>query len=272
MRWDGSVTLPLIIAIVTVLTSLIVEPVERAGSIRALSVLTFNVHHGAGMDGVVDLDGLAAEIAVSGADVVGLQEVDRHYGDRTGFVDQPAELAARLDMQVAFAPNYVLEPLTSGAPPREHGVVLLSRFPILSSAQTLLPKAVPEEEQRGLLEAVIDVDGVAVRVLTTHLEPGVTAARLLQAQAVAAVVERSVEPVVLTGDLNATPDAPEITTLTTLLADSHVGPAGFTYPVEAPAVRIDYVLADGRFERSEVLSTASSDHVPVLARVLLGVP
>ncbi|MBC8091719.1 MAG: endonuclease/exonuclease/phosphatase family protein [Pseudonocardia sp.] len=262
----------LMVAILTALASLVTVPVSQAGSIRALTVLTFNIHHGAGADGVVDLDRLAAEIAATGADVVTLQEVDRHYGERTSFVDQPVELAARLGMAQVFAPNYVLEPPAPGAPPREHGTVILSRFPIVGSTQTLLPKAVPEEEQRGLLEAVLDVDGTAVRVLTTHLEPGDTPARLLQAQAVAAVVERSAEPVVLTGDLNATPDAPEITTLTSILADSHTSGAGFTYPVEAPAVRIDYVLAQGRFERSEVLGTASSDHRPLLARVLVGVP
>ncbi|WP_300016192.1 endonuclease/exonuclease/phosphatase family protein [Pseudonocardia sp.] len=236
---------------------------------RDLSVLTFNIHHGAGPDGVVDLDRVAAEIAATGADVVALQEVDRHYGQRTGFADQPAELAARLDMAAVFAPNYVLDPPTPGAPPREHGTVILSRLPIVSHTHTLLPRGTAaEEEQRGLLEAVVDVRGVAVRVMTTHLESDFAQSRLPQAQAVAAAVQRSAEPVVLTGDLNGAPGAPEVTTLTALLADSGVHGAP-TFPAWAPTARIDYVLAGFRVVSSEVLATSSSDHRPVLAGVAL---
>jgi endonuclease/exonuclease/phosphatase family metal-dependent hydrolase len=232
-----------------------------------LSVLTFNIHHGAGPDGVVDLDRVAAEIAATGADVVGLQEVDRHYGERTGFADQPAELAARLGMEMVFAPNYVLDPLTPDAPPREHGTVILSRFPIVSDAHTLLPRGTAaEEEQRGLLEAVVDVGGVAVRIMTTHFEADFAESRVPQARAVAAAVERSAEQVVLTGDLNGTPSAPEVTMLTALLADSAVG-GGLTFPAWAPSARIDYVLTGSRATSSEVLATASSDHRPVLATV-----
>ena len=232
---------------------------------REVSVLTFNIRHAAGPDGRVDLGRVAAEIAATGADVAGLQEVDRHYGERTGFADQPAELAARLGMQMVFAPNYVLDPLTPDAPAREHGTVILSRFPIVSRTHTLLPRTTsPVEEQRGLLEAVIDVRGVAVRFMTTHLEADFAVSRLPQARAVAAAVERSVEPVVLTGDLNGSPSAPEVTTLTALLVDSGVDGA-YTFPARAPTVRIDYVLSGSRATRSEVLGTASSDHRPVLA-------
>jgi endonuclease/exonuclease/phosphatase family metal-dependent hydrolase len=251
--------------VLTVLATLGCSSAEQSTAGRGLSVLTFNIHHGAGPDGVVDLDRVAAEIAATGADVVGLQEVDRHYGERTGFADQPAELAARLGMEMVFAPNYVLEPLTPDAPPREHGVVILSRFPILAESRTLLPKGVPEEEQRGLLEAVIDVRGEPIRIMTTHLEADSAASRPPQARVVAAAVARSTEPVVLTGDLNGTPSAPEVTMLTALLADSGAGVGGPTFPAWAPTARIDYVLTGARGARSEALATVSSDHRPVLA-------
>lgn len=259
----------LLALLLTVLAALGCSSAGQPTPVRELSVLTFNIHHAAGPDGVVDLDRVAAEIAATGAEVVGLQEVDRHYGERTGFADQPAELAARLGMEMVFAPNYVLDPLSRGAPPREHGTVILSRFPIVASAHTLLPRTTaPEEEQRGLLEAVIDVRGVAVRVMTTHLEADFAVSRLPQARAVAVAVARSTEPVVLTGDLNGTPDAPEVTALTALLADSAVNGA-FTFPAGVPTARIDYVLTEGRSERSEVLATAASDHRPLLARVVV---
>ena len=48
-----------------------------------LTLLSYNIHNGVGLDGVLDLDRIADVIAASGADVVGLQEVDRHRRERS---------------------------------------------------------------------------------------------------------------------------------------------------------------------------------------------
>jgi endonuclease/exonuclease/phosphatase family metal-dependent hydrolase len=194
--------------------------------------------------------------------VVGLQEVDRHFDARSGFADQPAELAAMLDMDVAYAPNVDL----AGAPPRQYGIAILSRFPITSVRHTLLPS---DREQRGLLEAVIDVGGTAVRFMTTHLDVNSAAVRRRQARVIEAAVARSAEPVVLTGDLNASPDVPEVTALTALLTDTHRGSGGLTIPSDAPTARIDYVLS-AFGGTSTVPVTMASDHRPVLATLPIG--
>ena len=228
---------------------------------RTLTVLSFNIHHGAGEDGVFDLDRLAGEIRRTHADVIGLQEVDRHYGERSGWTDEPAELAARLGMHVVYGANLDLEPPAAGQPRRQYGTAILSRYPILNWRNTLLPKGNPADEQRGLLDAVVNVRGVTVRVLNTHLQHDSADSRLLQAKVVAGAVVASQEPVVLTGDLNATPDTPEITTITAHLRD---GGNAFTYPAPVPTARIDYVLTDGFPLYSKVLPTAASDHRPVL--------
>jgi endonuclease/exonuclease/phosphatase family metal-dependent hydrolase len=237
---------------------------------RPITVLSFNIHHAVGPDGRLDLPRVAAEIRVSNADVVGLQEVDRHFGARSEWADQPAELAALLGMHVAYAANLDLDPPAAGQPRRQYGTALLSRYPILSWRNTLLAKARPTEEQRGLLEAVVDVRGLAVRVMNTHLQHDNAASRVLQTQVIAGAVRASAEPVVLVGDLNATPATAEIRTLTDFMVDSHVAAGrgdGATYPVEAPVSRIDYVLTVGMWPiTSRVLPTAASDHRPVLAR------
>lgn len=242
-------------------------------AVRELTVLTFNIHHGQGVDGRVDLDRVAAEIRHSGAWVVGLQEVDRHWGGRSAFADQPAELGKRLGMEVAFGPNVDLGPRTPGAPRRRYGTAVLSAFPIVSSHSTPLPTGGAGEEQRGLLETVLDVQGVPVRMMDTHFEHTSAVTRGLQARVVAAAVRRSAEPVVLTGNLNATPQAAEIVTLTALLGDAHAAAGtgdGCTYPVDAPVARIDHVLASrARFLGSEALPSASSDHRPVVAELLV---
>jgi endonuclease/exonuclease/phosphatase family metal-dependent hydrolase len=240
-----------------------------AAEARPLVVLSFNIHHAGGLDGVVDLDRLAAEIRRTHADVVGLQEVDRHYGERSGWADQPAELASRLGMHVVYGANLDLEPPAAGQPRRQYGTAILSRHPIVEWRNTLLPKGTPAEEQRGLLEAVVDVHGLKVRAMTTHLQHDSAASRLLQATVVADAVRASWEPVVLTGDLNATADKPEVAAITAVLRDSHREGDGFTYPAEAPAARIDFVLTDGMPLLNRVLTTESSDHLPVLAALVV---
>lgn len=243
-----------------------------AAPARPLTVLSFNIHHAAGVDGVFDLDRLAAEIRRTRADVVGLQEVDRHFGARSGWIDEPANLASRLGMHVVFGANLDLEPPEPGQPRRQYGTAILSRYPIVEWRNTLLPKGNPTEEQRGLLAAVLDVRGVPVRFMTTHFQHDNAVSRRLQADAVASAVRSAGEPVVLTGDLNATPDKPEITTLTALLTDGHAAAGhgdGFTHPADSPTARIDYVLTRGpRPVHSTVLPTTASDHRPVETKVL----
>ncbi|MGB3444874.1 MAG: endonuclease/exonuclease/phosphatase family protein [Actinophytocola sp.] len=251
------------LALVTIASPAAATPATPA---RTLTVLSFNIHHAAGEDGVFDLDRLAAEIRRTHADVIGLQEVDRHYGERSGWTDEPAELASRLGMHVVYGANLDLEPPSAGQPRRQYGTAILSRHPILRWANTLLPKVNPAEEQRGLLTAVVNVRGVQVRVMTTHLQHDSAASRGLQAQVVADAVAASKEPVVLTGDLNAPPDAPELTPLTARLRD---GGNAFTYPADVPTARIDYVLTTGLPLFSVVLPTAASDHRPVLTPLVV---
>ncbi len=90
--------------LVVVLTALLTPGPAAAGvPDRPLRVLTYNIHHGVGDDGVLDLERIARVVEDSGADVVGLQEVDRHWSARSVWLDQPAWLAERLDMHVAYA-------------------------------------------------------------------------------------------------------------------------------------------------------------------------
>ncbi|MEC8892658.1 MAG: endonuclease/exonuclease/phosphatase family protein, partial [Candidatus Poribacteria bacterium] len=43
-----------------------------------IRVMTYNIHHGEGMDGHINLDRIATLIHSANVDLVGLQEVDRH--------------------------------------------------------------------------------------------------------------------------------------------------------------------------------------------------
>ena len=240
---------------------------------RPLRVATFNIHHGAGLDGVVDLERIAGVVEQTGAEVVGLQEVDRHWSARSDFVDQATWLAERLDMHLAYGANLDQDPLTVGAPRRQYGTAILSRYRLRDVRNTLLPR--PEGgEQRGLLEAGISVRGARVRVFNTHLQHTSQVERLAQIEVIRSVLARTRESVVVLGDLNATPDTPEIAAITEDLTDAWVEAGegdGFTYDAATPHARIDYVLTSANVvaRSAVVVTTDAADHLPVVVDLAL---
>jgi len=235
--------------------------------------MSYNIQHGRGVDDRLDLARIAAGIRNSGADIAGLQEVDRHWGERSGFADQAAELARELAMHVAYGANLDLDPLTPGEPRRQYGNAILSGAPIRGWRNTLLPRT-GNLEQRGLLEALVIVRRVPVRVFTTHLQHDSQQERIAQIAAVREVIGLARESVVLAGDLNARPGTPEIDALTEDLVDAWAEAGvghGYTYSTENPHARLDYVMhsTDVMTRTAAVLRTDGSDHLPVIADLAL---
>ncbi|MFI8093336.1 endonuclease/exonuclease/phosphatase family protein [Streptomyces sp. NPDC086080] len=237
-----------------------------------LRVATFNIHAGAGQDQVFDLDRTAAALRGLRADVIGLQEVDVHWGARSDFVDEARALAQKLRMRVFFAPIYDLEPAGPDAERRRFGVAVLSRYPVLHaenheitrlSTQTPAPVPAPAP---GFAEVVVDVRGARVHVYSTHLDhradPSVRAAQVADMLAVLAA-DRG--PKILVGDFNAEAGAPELAPLWHTLRDA--GPdGGGTYPAADPVKRIDLVTVSHgvRVTAARTVATEASDHRPVV--------
>lgn len=236
-----------------------------------LRVMTYNIRSGNG-----DLAGTAAAIRAESPDVVALQEVDVHWAARSTFADQATELSQRLRMEVRFVRIYsVLDSSRAGAPPREFGVALLSRYPITAFRNDTLTRLSTQDARPiptrmpGLLDATIDVQGIAVHVFNTHLDyrkdPAV---RRAQVGEMLARIDASAGPALVFGDMNAPPAAPELAPLRARLHDAwdSSGGPGFTYPAEAPTERIDYVLVSPEFRvrRATVPATQASDHRPVV--------
>lgn len=242
----------------------------RAAAPIALRVMSYNIRSGNG-----DLARTAEAIRTLAPDLVALQEVDVHWADRSAFADQASELGARLHMDVRFARIYRL-PGAAGQPPREFGVALLSRFPITRFADDTITRLSTQEEHPaptpmpGLLEARVDVHGVPVRVFDTHLDyRRDSRVRERQVQEMLRYIDASTMPTLVFGDMNATPDAPELQPLLHRLHDAWAagsGP-GYTYPAEAPRERIDYVLVTRQFRVRDAMVpvTEASDHRPVVA-------
>ncbi|MFA6297825.1 MAG: endonuclease/exonuclease/phosphatase family protein [Nocardioides sp.] len=232
-----------------------------------LRVATFNIHGAVGPGGY-DLGGIVREIRGWDADVVLLQEVHR-YRAKSGLDDQPAELARMLGMEVVFGRNKTRTAEAEGAPRRESGTAILTRQPILSWSNQLLPN-LPGLQQRGLLRATILIAGRRVDVLNTHLQHTRGIIRVLQTRGIRRLVGRSGRPFLLGGDFNAEPGSPAMRVLDGVVTDpwTQVGVgSGLTVPPRVPRRRIDYVLyGSGGWvpEQAQVVQSAIADHRAVL--------
>ncbi len=246
------------------------ESEARGSDSRDVRVMSYNIHHGEGADGRLDLDRIAGVIRSEKAEVVGLQEVDRFWR-RSDFVDQVDYLAEELDMHAAYGANLDLSPDDPSQPRRQYGTAILSKYPIVESRNTLLPK-LGNSEQRGLLEALIKVKGAPVRFYDTHLQHNNSEERALQVRAIMEHTEDVEGPQVLVGDLNARPEAPELAPLYGRYNDAWPlggeGP-GYTIGAENPTRRIDYVFVtpDVAVRGASVPRTLASDHLPVVANL-----
>jgi endonuclease/exonuclease/phosphatase family metal-dependent hydrolase len=240
-----------------------------------LRVMSYNIAAGAG-----DIGRIAAVIRAAAPDIVALQEVDVHWGERSGFEDQAGALGDMLGMHVGFGPIYTLPGVSAEAAPRQFGLAVLSRGPILDFRNHNIPRLSTQSDEPepqllpGFLEAIVDVRGARIHVFNTHLDyradPRV---RVQQVAAMLDLLGERTAPLILMGDLNASPDTPELRPLLTRLQDAWSGSqdAGHTYPASAPRRRIDYVLLSGHFTvtAARIVPGVASDHLPVVVDVLV---
>lgn len=240
----------------------------------SLRVMTYNIQSGGG-----DLARVAQVIRDAAPGLVGLQEVDVHWAERSKFLDQATALAEELGMEVRFAPIYRLPATQPGDPPREFGVALLSKLPITSWRNDTITRLSTQEANPtpgpapGFLEAVIDAHGVPLRVFVTHLDYRADpAVRIQQVKEMLDYLGDGSGPTLLLGDLNATPNAPELQPLFQRLHDTMADRGeALTYPAEAPVKRIDYILASPQFETrsASIPATTASDHRPVIVELIM---
>jgi endonuclease/exonuclease/phosphatase family metal-dependent hydrolase len=248
------------------------------GTAVPLRVASYNIQAGIGTDGVFDLDRTAAALRDTGADVIGLQEVDGHWSDRSEFADEAEVLARSLGMNVYFAPIYALP--TIGAPDRRFGTAVLSRFPIVwshdheftrLSTQDADPRPAPAP---GFPEVRILVHGAMVRVFATHLDyradPGIRARQVTE---MLHLIGSEPRRTVLLGDFNAQPDAPELIPLWTTLVDALAKSTDIeqpTFPAATPDRRLDFVVVSPDVEIGHAFvpdfaGVQASDHRPAVA-------
>lgn len=160
-----------------------------------MRIVTYNIQFSRGKDLNYDIERIAR--TVEGADIIGLQEVERNWS-HLDMVDQPAELARLLpDYYWVYGSGLDIdgsEKLPNGTVVnrrRQVGNMLLSKTPILATRSHLLPKLALLDfpnDQRVALEGIIETNAGALRVYVTHLSPRYNAERRIQIEAIGNIV------------------------------------------------------------------------------------
>jgi len=224
----------------------------------SLKVLSYNIRHGQGMDGKVDLERLAKLIAKENPDLVALQEVDKNC-KRSGNVDQAAELGRLLKMEHAFGKFMDYQ----GG---EYGMAVLSRLPIERMKRHVLP---PGAEPRCALEVKVKPKGWKEPLSFVGIHLDWTKGDFRPKQIAKLVDQKGA--VILAGDFNAERGSPTLEIL---------GKAGWkilrekqvkTWPSDQPTNEIDFFIVRGlpkyTYVERVIEEKVASDHRPIAAEI-----
>ncbi len=209
------------------------KPAEAASDFP-LRVMAWNIRHGRGEDGKVDLERIAGVIAQQKPDVVLLQEVDER-ARRTGQVAQTEVLARLTGLKGTFGKAMDFE---GGG----YGNAVLARWEPVESRVIPLPGG---DEPRCALAVAIDLpDGRGrITVVSTHLDARSAEARATHAKELSAGLAGQPECLVLGGDFNATRDDAPLTVFgEPWLHPMKEGDATGTIPAGEPRHEIDFIL------------------------------
>lgn len=230
-----------------------------AEPVRELRVVSWNLHHGVGEDGKLDLERIAARLREQKPDLVVLQEVDNKCR-RSKSVDQAAELAKLTGMTSTFGKAMDHD----GG---EYGQAILSKHPL---GETKVHRLPGDGEPRIALEATIQVGEQSLRLVSVHLDHQQDARRLKQAEALVKELSATKEPLILGGDFNDVPDSPVMKAFGNVLdVVDKTGPR-LTCPAGKPSVEIDHFFLRGMKAVTPVTvlpEAVASDHRPLVMTV-----
>ncbi|MBE4909995.1 endonuclease/exonuclease/phosphatase family protein [Bacillus luteolus] len=234
-----------------------------------LKILSFNIHHGKGLDKRVNLGRIANIIKRSKADIIGLNEVDVSFGKRSQFLNQAAILAEQLEMEFVFGP--VITRKKSDKTTGEYGNVLLSRIKMRSHENHLLYSHSYLAEPRGLLEVNFEISGKVISAFVTHLSINPFLQRK-QIMDIETIVQRK-SNVILMGDFNMSPVSRNHSYIGKILKDSSETESGYTYPANKPRKKLDYIFIQGDITVVEskvvTMDPVASDHLPLLTKIII---
>lgn len=255
------------------LTTGLVLPVACVAQ-ATVRIAAYNIRHGEGSDGQVDLSRIAEVLSALDADVITLQEVDNRT-ERTGDIDQIQVLAGQMGYEGFHGAHRAYQ---GGA----YGNAILTRLPVTSVRTRTIPPAsgsaltvhevVLTLTEHGTAHTARDV-GRTISVVSVHLA-GTPEERLAQADSLTSFFATAEHPVFLAGDFNGRPDGPVVRRLERDWQIFRKSGNPHTYPSPAPDREIDFIMARPRsgvelIEHRVIDEPLASDHRPILAVVRL---
>jgi endonuclease/exonuclease/phosphatase family metal-dependent hydrolase len=178
-------------------------PASSVNTSAVLRAMSYNIHWAAGPDGEVDTQRISDFIINENVDIVGFNEVARFWSLRAQGRDTIGEIAQQTGMSFVFTNNK-----TDLSGNDQFGNAILSKYPILFKDHRLLPK-VGDNEQRGWLKAVVDMNGKFISFWTTHLDfKADHTERLMCVTNFNEWIDDEVFPVIFVGDFNDSPGSP----------------------------------------------------------------
>lgn len=232
-----------------------VQPVMAQELDYDLTIATYNIRHGKGLDEEISLQRIIADLLEEGVDIVALQEVDR-YNIRSGFKDQVSILGEQLEMAWVFGPSLRLGML-------EYGNAVLSKYPIEESEVYPLSGDI---ENRSLLKVKIRYQDMLVDIWNTHL--GVSEQdRESQLPTMLEIINDSTDEdeeraIIIMGDFNMLDHHP---IMSTMMKDwTKLKLEGLAATVLS-GLEIDHMFTNEKIENIKgwAKATDSSDHNPV---------
>lgn len=228
-------------------------------SARQLTLMSYNIKNGTGIDGVRDHGRTASVIKGQAPEVVAIQEVDSMTG-RSGGQFVLADIASKSGMEYTFAKAIDYD----GG---KYGIGILSRQKPISVTRYALPG---REEERALVVAEFNDFVYACTHLSLTYEDCLASVGIIEE-----IASKWNKPFFLAGDFNATPESEVIKSIGqdfVILTDT----SQYTFPADNPNETIDYIMlykptnpgADKKCSYV-VSASAASDHRPVVARVNL---
>lgn len=224
---------------------------------------SYNIHQCVGTDGRRDPGRIARVILELEAQVIGLQEVNSRSGGNREEA-QMDYLAQRTGLKAVAGP-------TIWRGDSHYGNVLLTSYPI--AGIRLVDLSVVGREPRGAIEAMLEIQGGAVRVIVTHL--GLTASeRRNQVKRLKHLLRGEREqPLIFLADTNAW--FPLSRTTRVLQRCFGKTPAKPTFPSWFPLLSLDRIWVrprralDGVGVHKSPLAKIASDHLPLKVTVEL---
>jgi endonuclease/exonuclease/phosphatase family metal-dependent hydrolase len=232
-----------------------------AESPARVRVVSYNIHECVGRDRRRDPKRVAEVLRDIDADLVGLQEVDARPGPGTESM-QMQYIAGALGFEAIAGPTITRHD-------GHYGNALLSRWPVRQTRHIDL--TVYRREPRGAIDVDVDVGGIPLRFIATHLgllpgERRVQVRRLIQV-----LDEGPPRPVVLCGDVNEWLAIGR--PLRWLHARLGFSPAIPTFPARRPVFALDrvWVCPRAALVKTRVVTSANarlaSDHLPIVAEL-----